>query len=45
MGIRKIKKGAAMLTRGKIAKAPLRVGVYRIGAHPDFLAMKKPLPS
>ncbi len=36
MGIRKMKKGAAKQTRGKIAKATLRVGVYRIGAHPDF---------
>ncbi len=36
MGIRKMKKGAAKQTRGKIAKATLRVGVYRIWAHPDF---------
>ncbi len=34
--IRKMKTGTTKQTRSKIAKATLRVGVYRIGAHPDF---------
>jgi len=39
-----MKIGAAKQTRSKIANATLRVGVYRITAHPD-IGMKKPLPS
>ncbi len=35
-----MKKGAAKQTRSKIVKAPLRVGVYRIEAHPDFVNEK-----
>ncbi len=31
-----MKTGVAKQTRSKITKATLRVGVYRIVAHPDF---------
>ncbi len=31
-----MKTGAAKQTHSKIAKATLRVGVYRITAHPDI---------